>query len=200
MKLRASYSLLSMFRRGQYEQAINSYLHLDKVTSQAMEDGTMWDHYITETVQLYKKLPEEFGGDELINPETQVRFVVPFNDMCDLIIIPDILAESVLWENKTGNSKDSADYAVDFQISMYFLALELAGRKIDYGIYNHYNQYLPLSKENPNRTLIWNTERERERARNFVETLVPDVYKYFEENGVFQRELDIKAKLAYNNN
>jgi hypothetical protein len=187
-----------MFRRGQYEQAINSYLHLDTITSQAMEDGTAWDTHITEYVQLYKKLPEEFGGDELKNPETLLRFEVPFNDMCDLVIKPDILDENVVWENKTGNSKDSGDYAVDFQMAMYFLGLELSGKKVDYGIYNHYNQYLPLSKDNPNRTLVWNTERERERAKNFIESLVPDIYKYFEENGVFQRVIDKEAKVAYN--
>lgn len=195
-KLRASFSLLSMFRRGQYEQAINSYLHRDKITSQAMEDGSMWDAKATEWADLYKKLPEEFGGDELINPQTQIRIEVPYNDLCDLIIVPDILDENVLWENKTGNSKDSGDYATDFQMSMYFLGLELSGRKIDYGIYNHYNQYLPLSEENPNRTIIWNTPQERQRAKNFIDTMVPEIFNYFTENGIF--ELDKTRKTEYN--
>ena len=196
MKLRASYSLLSTWRRGQYSQAIDMYLHRNKITSQAMDDGIMWDTRVTEWADLYKKLPEEFGGDELKNPQTQVRLEVPYNEICDLIIVPDILDENVLWENKTGNSKDSGDYVIDFQMSLYFLGLELSGRKIDYGIYNHYNQYLPLSKNNPDRSMVINTPRERQRAENFINTLVPEIHSYFLEHGIF--ELDRIAKLKYN--
>jgi hypothetical protein len=182
-KLRISYSLLNMWKRGQYDQAINSYLHRDQITSAAMEDGTIWDLHITEWVNLYKCLPEEFGGDKLINPLAQEKITVPYNEQCDLIILPDIIDETTLWENKTGDSKDSADYAQDFQIAIYFLGLENA-HKVDKAIINHYDQY----KNELDRTLIWNTKEERNRAKNFIDSLSPEIYEYFKEKGILDMQ------------
>lgn len=192
MKLRCSFSLLSMWRRGQFDMAVNSYLHRELPMNQAMSEGIMWDQHITEWVDLYKRLPDEFGGDELLKPKTQEKIIVPYNDMCDLVILPDILDGNMLWENKTGDSKDSADYAIDFQIAMYFLGCELSGRNIDMALINHYNQHT----NELDRTLVWKTPQELERGRNFIETLAPEIHNYFSENGIF--ELDKEAKEAYN--
>lgn len=179
MKLRVSFSLLSMWRRGQYQQAIDSYLHKKSFTSQAMEDGIMWDTHVTEYVDLYKKLPEEFGGDELISPQAQKKFTIPYNEECDLSILPDIIDQDTLWENKSG-IKDSADYASDFQIAMYFLGLGLAKVKIEKAIINHYNQHTNLL----DRTLIWNTPQEIARGKNFIDSLYPEIYEYFKKQGI----------------
>ncbi len=195
MKLRTSYTLLNLWRRGQYTQAIEYYLRLRQITSQAIEEGTMYDQYATEWVDLYKKLPEEWGGDELISPQSQVKIEVSYNDMADLVAVLDILDEKVLWENKTGDSKDSADYATDFQIPIYFVACELKGIPVDYAIINHYNQMLPISNSNPDRTKIWNTEKERERGKNFLNTLIPEIYQYFIDNAI---PLDNKSNIGYN--
>lgn len=189
-KLRVSYSLLNIWARGQYDQAVSYYLHLPTPTSQAMEDGNIWDAHITEWADLYKKLPEEFGGDTLLNPKCQEKIVIPYNDLCDLVIKPDIIDEPVLWENKTGNSKDSGDYAIDFQVAMYFLGL----KNIEYAIINHYNQYTGEL----DRSLIWNTSQERNRGKNFIDTLVPEIHTYFLENGIFYKMLDKKKNLEYN--
>ena len=154
-----------------------------------MNEGIMWDQHITEWVDLYKRLPEEFGGDELKNPLAQEKIRVPYNDMCDLSILPDIIDENTLWENKTG-IKDSADYATDFQIAMYFLGLELSGKRVDKAIINHYNQHT----NELDRTLVWNTPQEFERAKNFINTLAPEIFNYFFEKGI----LDTERQKAYN--
>lgn len=187
-KLRVSYSLLNTWRKGKYDDAIAMYLHKDLPITQAMEDGNVWDTHITEMVDLHKKLPNEFGGDILNNPQTQKKILVPYNDMCNLSILPDILDDNVLWENKSGNSKDSGDYALDFQVPIYLLALTMSNHKIDYAIINHYNQYT----NKLDRTLIWNTEEERERARNFIDTLVPEIYHYFQEHGILDKQIDLE--------
>jgi hypothetical protein len=159
-----------------------------------MEEGTMWDHHITEWVDLYKKLPLEFGEDKLLNPKTQNRIVVPFNEQCDLVIVPDIIDSPILWENKTGESKDSADYSNDFQIPMYFLGLDLAKIPIDRAIINHYNQ----SNGELDRTLVWKSDQEIERAKNFINTLAPEIHSYFLDNGIFEMAIDNQREIAYN--
>lgn len=193
MKLRVSYTLLTLVRRGQWEQAVNFYLHRAPITSQAMEEGVMWDKKVTEWVDLYKKLPDEFGGDTLLNPLPQEKIVVPFNEMCDLVIVPDIIDSPILWENKTG-IKDSADYSSDFQIPMYFLGLDLAKINVDRAIINHYNQHT----DTLDRTLVWKSPQEIERGRNFINTLVPEIFNYFQDNGIFEMALDKEKSLEYN--
>ena len=185
MKLRVSYTLLTLVRRGQWEDAVNFYLHRNPITSQAMEEGIMYDKEITEWVDLYKKLPDEFGGDTLLNPQPQEKIVVSFNEMCDLVIVPDIIDTPILWENKTG-VKDSADYANDFQIPMYFLGLDLAKIRVDRAIINHYNQHT----DTLDRTLVWKSPQEIERAKNFINTLAPEIHQYFTDNGIFEMVLD----------
>lgn len=189
MKLRVSHTLLTLVRRGQWEQAVNFYLHRAPMTSQAMEEGIMYDKKITEWVDLYKKLPDEFGGDTLLAPRPQEKIVVPF-EKWDLVIVPDIIDTPILWENKTG-IKDSADYSNDFQIPMYFLGLDLAKIPVDRAIINHYNQHTNTL----DRTLVWKSPQEIERAKNFICTLAPEIETYFQDNGIFEMVLDNQKKL-----
>lgn len=179
-KLRASFTLLNLWRKGQYQQAVDFYLKKPPIITQAIEEGYIYDTRITEWVDLYKKLPEEFGGDELINPQTQIKLEVPYNDMCDLVAVYDILDEPILWENKSGESKDSADYSLDFQIPLYFLIADLSGKTVDRAIINHYNQ----ATDTLDRTLVWKTTQETERGKNLLDSLVPEIFEYFNKQGI----------------
>jgi hypothetical protein len=155
-----------------------------------MEEGIMWDKKVTEWVDLYKKLPDEFGGDTLIKPQPQEKVVVPYQDW-ELVIVPDIIDSPILWENKTG-IKDSGEYASDFQIPMYFLGLDLAKVKVDRAIINHYNQ----ATNELDRTLVWKSPQEIERGRNFINTLAPEIEEYFKDNGIFEMVLDSQKNIV----
>ena len=192
MKLRASYSLLSAWRKGQIDNAINSYLHLPTITSQAMDEGTKWDLKVQEFVKANKQLPPEFLGLPLNNPLCQVEQKVNYNELCYLKGIFDIYDSPILYEIKTGSSKDSGDYTVDFQVSMYLLMCDMLKLPIDRAMIIHYDQHTGKTDS----SLIWKSDQELKRARNFIDTLVPEIVTYFEENGIFEREkllLDEKA-------
>ncbi len=178
-KLRVSYTLLSLWRGGQHEKALQFYLKKLKLTSPAMEAGKKWDDYVCKYALENNKLPVEFGGDTLSNPKAQVKIEVPFNEICDVVGVFDVLTDDTLYEIKTGNAKDSSDYAMDFQVSMYLMLAP----NVEKAYIVHYDQYI---KEH-DRTLIWNSPEERERGKNFVESLSPEIYDYFLKEGVLDK-------------
>lgn len=179
-RLRVSYTLLNLWRAGRFQDALDYYQKKPLPVTPAMEMGKQWDDYVNQYVVEHNAMPPEFGGDALKNPRPQMKIEVPFNEMCDVVIVPDILTDDTLWENKTGNSKDSADYCQDFQVSMYLMALELKGIVPEKAIICHYDQY----SQTHDKSLIWNTPEERERGRNFIETLSPEIHSFFSAQGL----------------
>ena len=74
---------------------------------------------------------------------------------------------------------------------MYFLGLDLAKIPVDRAIINHYNQHT----DTLDRTLVWKSPQEIERAKNFICTLAPEIETYFTENGIFEMVLDNSKKI-----
>ncbi len=151
-----------------------------------MEDGKKWDRYVNDFVVTNKKLPPEFGSDELKNPKPQEKWEIDFMDRFSLVGVPDVVDHSTLYEIKTGNSKDSGDYANDFQIGMYLFIGELLDKKIKKAVILHYDQY----RKELDKSLIWNTLYERKRAENYILSIAPDIYEYFLQNNLFNRGID----------
>ena len=154
-----------------------------------MEEGIKWDKKVNECVLHTKNLPVEFGATKLKDPKVQEKWEMDFMDRFSLVGVPDIVDSPTLYEIKTGNSKDSGDYANDFQVGMYLFLADKLGKKIDKAVILHYDQY----KKELDKSLIWNTEYERKRAENFILSLAPDIYEYFDQNDIwnFQDKLPI---------
>lgn len=183
-KLRLSYSFLNLWRAGRIDDALVTYFHLAKISSQAMEDGNMWDKHVQEAVQRLKTLPQEFGGTKLSEPKTQLRLIVPFNEKVDIIGIPDIYDEPIVYEIKTGSSKTSADYANDFQIPIYFYVLHKSKYPVEKAIILRYNQYI----DKLDKTIVYFSQREMERGINFIETLAPEIMDYWNQHSLWDKE------------
>ena len=154
-----------------------------------MDEGKKWDKKVNECVLHTKNLPVEFGATKLIDPKVQEKWEIDFMDRFSLVGVPDIVDSPTLYEIKTGNSKDSGDYCNDFQVGMYLLLADKLGKKIDKAVILHYDQY----KKELDKSLIWNTEYERKRAENFILSISPDIYTYFDQNNLwdFQDRLPI---------
>ena len=180
-KLRISYTLLNTWRAGRIDDALVMYFKLAQMTSPAMEAGKNFDNYTNDFVRKNKSLPPELGGDKLIAPLAQEKWEIDLDERFELVGVPDIVDSPTLYEIKTGNSKDSGDYANDFQVGMYLLLAEKLGKKIDKAVILHYDQY----KKELDKSLIWNTEYERNRAYNFITSLAPDIYEYFDQNNIW---------------
>ena len=187
-KLRISYSLLNLWRRGRYEDAINLYLHLETPSSRAMDEGIEWHKKVQESVEASKRLPNEFLGLTLTNPTCEFEAKVPYNDICELKGYFDVLDSPTLYEIKTGSSKDSGDYTQDFQISMYLLMADMLKLNVDRAMIIHYDQY----KKTTDSSLVWKSAQELKRARNFIDTLAPEIHLYFLEHGIFDKKKDLE--------
>lgn len=182
-KLRLSYTLLNLWRAGRIDDAIIYYFKLGGMTNKYMEEGKKWDEYVNKHVMEKGYLPEEFGGDKLIKPRTQEKWEAEYGDY-EIVGVPDIVDETTLYEIKTGG-KDSGSYSIDFQVSMYLLLAELKKINIEKAYILHYDQV----SNTKDRSLIWNSREEVDRAKNWIETIAPEIMAYFTDNDLFNKQL-----------
>jgi hypothetical protein len=164
---------------GDYQGAVDLYFHADKPTSRQMQDGKDIHEQIANHIKETNNLPTFLNFNyTLMIPEPEKSVVVTYNELCDLKAVFDCLDEPTLFEWKTGVS-DSLEWARTFQIPMYFLIAELAKIKIDKAYLVRYNQYTKESDY----SIVHNTPKQIEEARNVIDSVVYPIHKYFSEVG-----------------
>lgn len=178
-KIRLSYTLLSLWERGDIEGAVDTYFHLDRPTTEAMENGKKVHKEIEEHINKYNAFPEWFFNYELKLPETEKIVVANYNELFDLKGIFDCLdvVDKTLFEFKTGNS-DSLEWARTWQLPLYFLLAELNKIDIEKAILIRNN-----GKES-DFVVVHNSKRLRDKARNIIDSIGPDIYEYFTKEGL----------------
>jgi len=162
------------------QEVIDCYFHLNKKSSQAMEDGKKFHEEISESITKYNNLPEymDFKAS-FITPKTEHEVTVPYNEICDIKGIFDCLDEPNLYEWKTGVS-DSLEWARTGQIPLYFLICELAKIPVDLAYLVRHNQY----EKKTDFAIIHNSQKLRDKARNIVDSVCYPIYDYFQEQGL----------------
>lgn len=193
-KIRASYSLLSTWAQGNIEEALLQYFHFPRETPERYREGRKLDMYAQDYVDDYGKLPPEWGGIKLKKPKTQVKIITPYNRMCDLVTIFDILDTPDLWELKSGKTSAKA-YAGTLQVPLYLLQCKLAEIPVKKAIISRYNQ----NNGQVDKAIVLPTSKVIERARNYLDSIVPEIYKYFEDNDLFSRTDEQMIKILQNN-
>ena len=152
-----------------------------------MEEGLAlhqkWEKEITKS----KKL--DVGGTifTFINPKCETKKIVSYNDRWDLSGTFDALDEGTIYEFKSG-VMGSLEYTNGYQLPFYFLIAELDGIEVDKGILIHYNQH----KDAVDATMLWNSKRQIEKAKNFIDSLAPEVEDYFIKNNISFEKRDEK--------
>lgn len=180
MKLRLSFSLMSLWEKGDTQGAIDCYFHLDRKGTKQMEDGKRFHQEIADNIKRINSLPNYMDfKTNFISPKPEHEVVVSYNELFDLKGVLDCLDEPILYEFKTGVAS-SLEWTRTLQIPLYFLICELAGIKVDTAYLIHYNQY----RETTDFSVVHNGTGVREKARNFVDTVAPDIYYYFKEQGL----------------
>ena len=180
-KIRLSHTLLSLWERGDYNAAVETYFHLDREITPQMKDGRRIHEEIADHIQKYNIFPEWFFDHRLHVPEVEKELVVPYNEWFDLKCFIDCY-DSVpqdIFEYKTGVS-DSLTWARTYQLPLYFLISELAGMHVNRGFLIHHNQY----KKETDFVIVHNTEGKRDKARNFIDSVGPEIYTFFEKEGL----------------
>jgi hypothetical protein len=145
-----------------------------------MTEGKEIHKEIADHINTYNSFPSYLDfKHKLLLPKTEYEITIPYNEICDIKGVIDCLDEPHLYEFKTGVS-DSLEWARGGQIPLYFLICELAkvDTKIAYLI--RYNQYLKSSDY----TIIHNSQKLRDKARNIVDSVCYEIYNYFDEQGL----------------
>ncbi len=178
-RLRLSYSLLNLWTTGRHEDAIKLYLHQPLPQTRAMKFGKKFHEKVAFAINTHKRMVVGNSKFEFKNPQTELKLIVPFNEKWDLSGTLDCLDEDTLYEFKSGETS-SVDYANDYQVYFYFLLCELAKIPVEEAFLIHYNQFIKRADW----VLVWNGEGQKEEARNYIESLAPEISDFFEKNNI----------------
>ena len=179
-KIRLSHSLISLWEKSDIQGAVDMYFHLNRKETPQMSEGKRFHEEIAENIKTYNTLPDymEFKG-KFLTPKPEFEITVPYNEICDIKGVFDCLDEPNLYEFKTGVS-DSLEWARTGQIPLYFLICEIANINVDFAYLIRHNQY----EKKTDYAIIHNSERLREKARNIIDSVAPEIHKFFSESGL----------------
>lgn len=180
---RASYTILSTWASGNWEQAIKYYFHLEKFVTPAMVAGReahkKWEEHINAT----KTLPTEFAAPKpLVNPQTELKLTVHIAPWLDAVGVIDCLDEPIVYEFKTGKS-DSEFYARSYQPAFYAMLATYNNKLVTRSELHHYDQYTKKA----DMSIVWITDEQLRNALEWCQTLGAEMHNYFLTNGLYQR-------------
>jgi hypothetical protein len=182
-KLRVSYSLLNAWKKGKIEEAVNLYLHKQKDTTPQQQYGLDFEDKVCKRAEDTTILTVGKTNFQLFKPEFQKELTVSYSDLVDIKGRFDIFDKKVLYELKTG-IKTSAEYSNEKQVPLYFFICKLAQIPVNQAFILRYDQY----NNKDDFTLIWNNDEICNRGKNFVDSLVPDIYDYFASKGILNQK------------
>ena len=188
LKLRLSYSLLNAWSRGKTDEAVSLYLREDLPSSPALLYGKDFHKKVQKIIDKKKEITLANTHFKFNKPETEKKIIVNYSDLFDLKVIIDCIDTPEIYDWKSG-VVNSLEYSNSYQFPLYFLACNLTGINVERGFMVHYNQY----EKKADFTIIWNGQTQIERATNYIETLAPEIYEYFNKHGVLK---EAKEKLG----
>lgn len=141
LTVKLSYSIISAWQSGNYEQAVAYYLGQDYPATAAMELGKLKDAFWNNHVLATNTIHNELGGGKLVSPKVQVKYekIIPFSDDIQILFrgVPDMVDGSAVYDWKCGMTTAS-QYVDKWQLDAYKLLLP--SLKIGYYLcYNPHN-------------------------------------------------------------
>lgn len=181
-KIRLSYSFMEEWRRGNINNALNMYFHRNVIEpTRQMIAGKELHEKMEAHIKEHKQFPEWVSKTiKLQDPISEQVYIVDYNEKFLLKGVIDVTDNKVLYELKTGLA-DSLKYTKEYQVPIYFLLCELAGIEVDRAIIIHHNQYTGVNDV----AMVWNGDRQIERARNYIDSIGSDVLMYFESQALW---------------
>lgn len=166
--------------QGKHEKSIECYLRLtDKNPSPALEAGRRIHGEVAAYINEHKSFPEYLPSIPLRNPVTEESHIISFSDFFDFKGIFDVRDEDMLYELKTG-VQDSLEWASTYQLPLYFVICQVKHIPIERAYLIHFNQYTRTHDF----CIVHNTHTARKRAINLIESIGPEIYDYFQKEGV----------------
>lgn len=191
-KIRASYSFLNEWSQGNIGQALLNYFHVPHATPKNYINGKVWDTYATEYVTKHSKLPQEWGKISLIKPVPQLKTLVSYNSISTLTGVFDVYEpRGIITELKSGHSLAARQYARTMQIPLYLLICDLAKIPVKKVQIIRYNP----KTDTPDTAIIYPSRQMLDKARNYMDSLIPEIHHYFETNALFGKTDEEMAKV-----
>ncbi len=179
---RASYSVLSLWKSGRYEDAVALYFKLETYSNAAMELGKAFHEEWQEETKKTGCLPAIFGGKPCTNPITEIKIVQHLEPWLDLVGVIDLLDSPTVHEYKSGVTS-AAQYANSQQGGIYALLATLEGHLVDRLEYHRFNPYTKQA----DMAFRWVTDAMLEEAMEFVKTYAADMHAYLIENDLYAK-------------
>lgn len=176
-KLRASFSVLSTWEKGDYQRAIDQYLKIDSFETPQMKLGKNLHQQWEQETQKTKCLPKIFGGKGLVNPTVEQKLVVEIAPWLDFVFIVDCLEDRIIHEYKSG-ANDSSYWINTWQIPIYGYGLLKHGISVNKGYVHTYNPY----NQRVTHGLHWLTEKDMQQAVNTMWKLAKEMWDYIQSN------------------
>lgn len=182
-KFRASFSVLSLWESGKWNDAIETYFHLREITNDAMRQGKEFHQKWGNEVNATKKLPEIFNNPtQLKNPKSELKLKVTIQDWLDLVGVIDVLDEPTIYEFKTGK-QSSEKYATSKQTGVYGVLATYSGIEVNKAEIYHYDQY----KKQADMSVVYLTDTLMQDSLNWLVTISSEMHTYFKDNNLYQR-------------
>jgi hypothetical protein len=155
------------------------YLHKDRPRTPEQQRGI--DFHKARELEIKKNKKTRIGNTILKfdEPETELKVYVPYSEEIQLSAIFDCVDGNTVYDWKTGE-KSAFEHGTGLQIPFYFFVLEKMGRHMKNGIIVHWN----FETEKSSYVHITNSKRMMEKGENLVQTVAPDLIKYFSDNGI----------------
>jgi len=182
-RFRASYTVLSLWAKGDYEEAVRAYFKLERYITPQMAEGREYHERWQKEIESKGCLPAVFGGGKLQKPKAELKLVAPVYDWLELVGVIDCYDRPTIYEFKTGLSKSSMDYASDYQTAVYGVLATLSELYTDRAIIYRYDQY----SRKADMSMVWLTDKLLREGLNWVESLAGEMNHYLESNSLYER-------------
>lgn len=182
-QLRASFTTLSLWKSGRYEDAVKAHFHVGQTLStKAMAQGKNWHDEWERFILTNKRLPDVFGGYILQNPEIELKREIRLDEWLVLVIKPDCVDSPTIYEFKTGIT-ESNEYLSSMQLGVYGVGLLLEKIRIDRAVVYHYNPHNTLS----NMSIRYFDEKLLRKSYAWIKDSSSEMYKYLLENDLYNK-------------
>ena len=183
-KIKVSYTILNAWSQGKYEDAIKYLYKIDVVQTPQMKAGSEWHKKWETEIQATGKLPELFGGKQLIKPSPEQYIKVDVNEWLILSGKIDCYDKPTIYEFKTGR-QTSEDIVRSKQVGVYGVLSTLNKQYVDRAEIYCYNQY--LQNDNKSMSIVHITDKVLEDSLNWIQTIAGDIKNYIEQNKLYEK-------------
>ncbi|MGB4971219.1 MAG: hypothetical protein WBO32_01085 [Cyclobacteriaceae bacterium] len=174
-QFKATYTILTAWASGSWEQAVKAYFKIDDYISRQMAEGRDFHKECEEHIKTTKSLPEIFGGRKLSDPKSEQYFkvAVPGHDWLLISGVIDCLDTPAIHEFKTG-SQSSEEYANSNQTGIYAVLATLSGLYVDRAYIYHYDQYT----KQVDTSMVWLTDKLLKETMEWIVKYSWDMHQY----------------------